>query len=97
MQDIHWASGHMGYFQSYTLGNLYGGMLLEAMEQDIPQWEQQMAKGEFSAINGWLHEHVHQYGMAIPPQQLLRQVTGKDLTEEPFLHYLRRRYLTKLR
>ena len=33
----------------------------------------------------------------IPPQQLLRQVTGKDLTEEPFLHYLRRRYLTKLR
>ncbi len=97
LQDIHWASGHVGYFQSYTLGNLYGGMLLEAMEQDIPQWEQQMAKGEFSAINGWLHEHVHQYGMAIPPQQLLRQVTGKDLTEEPFLHYLRRRYLTKLR
>ena len=31
MQDIHWSWGELGYFPTYTLGNLYSAALAEAM------------------------------------------------------------------
>lgn len=35
MQDIHWAAGIMGYFPTYTLGNLYAAQLADAAEQAV--------------------------------------------------------------
>ena len=33
MQDIHWSWGELGYFPTYTLGNLYSAALAEAMRR----------------------------------------------------------------
>src|SRR5262249_54161877 len=46
MQDIHWSMGALGYFPTYTLGNLYAAHLFEAFEKDHPTWEKQVAKGD---------------------------------------------------
>ena len=35
MQDIHWSWGELGYFPTYTLGNLYSAALAEAMRADL--------------------------------------------------------------
>ncbi len=38
LQDIHWSAGLIGYFPTYTLGNLYAAQLTEAMQQDLGPW-----------------------------------------------------------
>ncbi len=94
LQDIHWASGHIGYFQSYTLGNLYCGQLLETMLKKYPNLYQDMEKGDISNINNFLYENIHQYGEALyTPEELIVNATGEKLSEKYFLNYLRNKYL----
>ena len=35
LQDIHWAFGGIGYFPTYTLGNLYAAQLMDAAKRDL--------------------------------------------------------------
>ena len=92
MQDIHWAGGSFGYFPSYALGNLYDGMLLKKMEGDLPDWRDRIAAGSFAEVKGWLVENVHRHGRLYDPADLIRMITGKDLTVEPFIRYLDDKY-----
>ncbi|MFB0558799.1 MAG: carboxypeptidase M32 [Candidatus Bathyarchaeia archaeon] len=88
MQDTHWASGLYGYCPSYALGNLYGGMMLEKINRDIPNWRERVSEGSLSEITGWLVENVHSRGNLHDPADLIRVITGKELAIEPFLGYL---------
>lgn len=92
MQDIHWASGAYGYFPSYALGNLYGGQLLEAMENDIPDWRSRLAEGSFKEVGEWLRTRVHRHGNLYDPQDLIKMATGSALRVKPFLGYLEEKY-----
>ena len=92
MQDTHWAGGSYGYFPSYALGNLYGGMMLEKIEGDLPEWREKIAAGSVSEVVGWLVGNVHKHGRLYDPADLIRMITGKDITIEPFLKYLDDKY-----
>ncbi|OYT68914.1 MAG: carboxypeptidase M32, partial [Armatimonadetes bacterium JP3_11] len=35
LQDVHWSGGMIGYFPTYSLGNLYAAQLFEAAERDL--------------------------------------------------------------
>jgi carboxypeptidase Taq len=37
LQDVHWSFGLIGYFPTYTLGNLYAAQFWETINQQIPQ------------------------------------------------------------
>lgn len=93
LQDVHWYSGSIGYFPTYALGNLYNSMTMEAAESALPDLPQQIAKGEFTGLLGWLRENVHRCGMRFTGPQLIRNITGKDLSDEPFVRYLKQKYL----
>ncbi len=88
MQDIHWSGGMFGYFPSYALGNIYGGMFLGKMNKDIPDWKTSVRKGNFAPVKDWLVANVHSKGDLYDPVDLVREVTGKDLSIEPFITYL---------
>ncbi|NLK25854.1 MAG: carboxypeptidase M32 [Euryarchaeota archaeon] len=88
MQDTHWSSGSLGYFPSYALGNLYGGMFLQKMEADVPQWREYVGNGNMAPVRAWLAENIHSRGSLYDPEELVRVVTGKALQVEPFLNYL---------
>jgi carboxypeptidase Taq len=92
MQDIHWASGSYGYFPSYTLGNIYSGQILDAMEKDLLEWKKQIEKGNFRNIKQWLTKNVHSYGNLYDPADLIKRITGKELTVKPYLNYLKEKY-----
>ncbi len=36
LQDVHWGAGLIGYFPTYTLGNLMAAQLWEALRADLP-------------------------------------------------------------
>lgn len=92
MQDTHWAGGAYGYFPSYSLGNIYGGMMLEKLGEDAPNWKEEVRSGNIDVVKGWLVENVHKQGNLYDPADLIKKITGRELTVEPFLSYLDDKY-----
>ncbi|MCG7845109.1 MAG: carboxypeptidase M32 [Methanomassiliicoccales archaeon] len=91
LQDTHWSGGSFGYFPSYALGNIYSGMFLDKMNKDVPSWRKGVRQGQFSPVLQWLRENVHSKGDLYDPADLIKEVTGKELTIAPFLKYLERK------
>jgi len=92
LQDIHWSGGMVGYFPTYALGNLVAAQLWGKINEDIPDLESRIEKGEFGALLGWLRENVHTHGSKFEPVELLTKVTGSGLTAKPYLRYLREKF-----
>jgi len=88
LQDVHWSMTAMGYFPTYTLGNLYCAQFFEKALQDIPSLPQQFEKGQFSALKQWLNTNIHAHGRRYRPAELCQRVTGKPLSADPLLRHL---------
>ena len=89
LQDVHWGAGLIGYFPTYTLGNLTAAQLWDVVCADLPDLEALVERGDFGPLRAWLAEHVHRHGRKFPPAELLMRVSGRELSVEPFLRYLR--------
>jgi carboxypeptidase Taq len=89
LQDVHWSAGLLGYFPTYTLGNLIGAQIWERLQDDLPDVDDLLERGDFAPLREWLREHIHRHGRKFPPRELLQRVTRQDLSVEPFLRYLR--------
>ncbi len=89
LQDVHWSFGLVGYFPTYTLGNLYAAQFWEKINADLPGLEKEMGKGQFGSLRQWLHDNIHRHGKRYRAGELCRLVTGSDLSAEPLLRHLR--------
>ena len=89
LQDVHWASGLIGYFPTYALGNLIAGQLWERAHTDLPQLGAAIAAGELSPLREWLRENVHRHGAKFSTTELLARVVGGPIKVAPFVSYLR--------
>jgi len=92
LQDIHWSGGMIGYFPTYALGNLASVQLWDKMLEENPNIPDEIARGEFETILGWMREKVHQYGSKYEPQELMVKATGSKITPEPYIEYLKTKY-----
>jgi len=92
LQDIHWSMGGIGYFPTYTLGNLYAAQFMARARQDLGDLDADFSRGEFGRLKGWLHEKIHCQGQRYLPAELCRRVTSKPLGHQPLLDYLRNKY-----
>jgi carboxypeptidase Taq len=89
LQDVHWASGSFGYFPTYALGNVVGLQLWERVRAELPDLDEQFARGEFAPLHEWLREHVYRHGRKLTPSELLRRLVGGGMDAGPYLRYLR--------
>ena len=92
LQDVHWAAGLVGYFPTYTLGNLYASQFFAAADAQLGGLAAQIARGEFQPLRDWLREKIHRHGQRYPAAELVRQVTGRPLSPEPLLAHLRSKF-----
>jgi carboxypeptidase Taq len=92
MQDTHWASGLFGYFPSYALGNIYGGMFLKKMKREVPDYQKNITMGDFKPVKTWLIDNIHLQGNLYDPEELIKKVTGSNLNVDPFISYLESKY-----
>lgn len=88
LQDVHWSAGLVGYFPTYTLGNLYAAAFWAAIRRDLPDAEAAIARGELAPIREWLRREVHAPGRLELAGELCRRVTGEPLSIRPFVAYL---------
>jgi len=88
LQDVHWSRGILGYFPTYSLGNLVSNQLWEKINQDIPGLSSQIQGGNFKELLAWLRENVHQHGSKFKPQVLVNRIVGSGINPEAYLKYL---------
>ena len=92
LQDVHWSDGAFGYFPSYCLGNMMAAQLWYRVLGLRPKLEEDFARGDFSWLLAWLRKEVHAAGRRWPITELVRRVTGEELSPKYLLRYLRERY-----
>lgn len=88
LQDIHWAVGLIGYFATYSLGNIYASQFYAAAGRAIPDLQERVEKGDLLPLRDWLIENVHRWGRRYPAAELIERATGKPPAIEDFKNYL---------
>lgn len=92
LQDVHWSMGSIGYFPTYTMGNLLSYQIWNCLERDLGDTNAMIAEGNFKPILDWLIAKVYSKGSKYPPQQLVPMVTGKPMGASDYLSRLTAKY-----
>jgi carboxypeptidase Taq len=92
LQDIHWSAGLVGYFPTYTLGNVYAAQLFAAAEAQLGGLDEAFARGDFGGLLDWLREKIHCHGQRYRAADLVERVTGSRPDHRPLIDGLRRKY-----
>src|SRR4029079_18149176 len=85
LQDIHWSAGLIGYFPTYTLGNIYAAQFFSRAAEDLGDLDRALARGDSSVLLNWLRTQVHQQGQRHRAADLIRRVTGSPPDHRPFI------------
>jgi carboxypeptidase Taq len=94
LQDVHWSDGSFGYFPTYQLGNVLSVQIWERATEAISDVEEQIARGDFAELHGWLRENLYSLGRKFTPAETIERVVGGPIDPEPYLRYLRGKQAT---
>ena len=92
LQDVHWSVGLLGYFPTYSLGNVYAGCLNEAMRAALPDLDTQLAAGDTTGATGWLRANLQTHGGLYEPRDVIEKAAGQAPSEKPLLAYLKAKF-----
>ncbi|MDF3413779.1 carboxypeptidase M32 [Sulfitobacter sp. M57] len=92
LQDVHWSVGLIGYFPTYSLGNVYAGCLNETMRKDLSGLDGDFEQGDTSRATGWLRENVQQHGGLFEPREVIEKASGFAPSEAPLIRYLTQKF-----
>ena len=92
LQDIHWSMGGLGYFPTYTLGNLNASQLRDRAAQELPGLETDLAQGHYAPLLAWLRDRIHSQGQRYLPNDLMARATGEPTQAKYHLEYLRKKF-----
>lgn len=92
LQDVHWSMGSIGYFPTYSMGNLLGYQIWNRLLTDLPTAEEEISQGHFSSVLGWLTDNIYRVGKMYTPRELVQRVTGKPMDPTDYLAGLDAKY-----
>ena len=92
LQDVHWSVGLLGYFPTYSLGNVYAGCLHEALRRDLPGLDDDLARGATSSATGWLGQNLQTHGGLFEPKDVIEKASGRAPSAEPLVAYLKDKF-----
>ena len=93
LQDIHWSMGSLGYFPTYTLGNLNAAQLMQSARRGNPSLDGDLSAGRYETLLAWLRQQVHREGSCHRPRELMEKVTGERTGIRAHLDYLREKFV----
>lgn len=92
LQDIHWAMGGLGYFPTYTLGNINSAQLFAGARTN-PSIAAACDRAEYQPLLTWLRTNIHAHGATLDPAKLIEKATSSMPTADAYLTHLKSRYL----
>ena len=57
-----------------------------------PEIPEEMNLGRFDTLRGWLTENIYQHGSKFTPLEIVQRATGRSLSIDPYIDYLRSKY-----
>jgi carboxypeptidase Taq len=91
LQDIHWSLGGLGYFATYTLGNLNAAQLYAKANQDR-KVHSSSNSAKYGPLLDWLRANVHSRGSTLLPNELIKKATGQGTNAAAYLDHLTKRF-----
>ena len=92
LQDVHWSTGYIGSFPTYTVGNVMGAQVMETLRRQNPSLDPAIEAGNYAALADELRTKIWQHGRRFTREELLVRETGRGLDPAPYLSYLRGKY-----
>ncbi|GAC1320438.1 MAG: carboxypeptidase M32 [Chloroflexota bacterium] len=92
LQDIHWSGGMMGYFPTYSIGNILSIQFYDAAVRDRPDIAEDITRGQFDTLRDWLTDRVYRHGRKYQPNELVERATGEPIQARAYVAYLRKKY-----
>ena len=89
LQDVHWSFGGLGYFPTYSLGNVISVQIWERALEPMPDLYDRFERGDFTALREWLRDNLHRYGRKYTPRETLEKAAGGPLDAGPYIRYLK--------
>ncbi|TNB46300.1 carboxypeptidase M32 [Martelella lutilitoris] len=92
LQDIHWSSGYIGSFPTYTVGNITAAQLMARFDTIHPDLRRAADAGDLKPLREVLAETVWRHGRSKHRHELLAAI-GTDADDcEPYIAYLRGKF-----
>ncbi len=92
LQDVHWSNGLIGYFPSYTLGNIYAAQFYYKIKEEIEDFDELLQSGQLSKISQWLIDNIHKHGKLLNPSEIIEKVTGETSSSKYLVKYYEEKY-----
>jgi carboxypeptidase Taq len=92
LQDMHWSGGEFGYFPTYAIGTIYASQLFRQFGKEHPAMQEEISRGDFTAILRWLSTHVYQYGSLMTADEIIKKTCGEGLNSKVLVAYLKEKY-----
>ncbi len=92
LQDVHWSAGLIGYFPTYTLGNLYSAMFFDQAKKEMSDLHDMFERGELLPLREWLREKIHKHASRYKAIDLGKKVTGEVLSHKPLMAYMNAKF-----
>ena len=89
MQDVHWSAGLVGYFPTYSLGNLYAAQFFAKADDELGGLAEMFRRGEYLPLKEWVGEKIHRVGRSCSASELVQEVTGEPLNHQYLVDQLR--------
>ncbi len=94
LQDVHWGGGSIGYFPTYSLGNVVLGMIWHKMG-DGRLIDDSVTKGDLTPLRRWLGTNIHRWGATYSPKELQMRTFGEAYNPDWLLSYLSHKFLER--
>jgi carboxypeptidase Taq len=92
LQDVHWSAGSIGYFPTYSLGNMVSAMIRRKLARQVPI-EELVRSGKLTPIKDWLRTSVHRWGATFAPKELLRREFNDGYNPDALIEYLQAKFV----
>jgi carboxypeptidase Taq len=92
LQDSHWSAGLIGYFPTYSIGDVIGSQLFAKASEELGDLPAAFRAGDFAPLLQWLRRNVHRQGRRWHAAGLVTQVTGSPPDPGALITRLRGKY-----
>lgn len=91
LQDVHWSTGYIGSFPTYTVGNVMAAQMMETLRRDSAL-DAAIEAGDYTGLAEALRTKIWCHGRRFTRDELLVRETGRALDPAPYLAYLNAKY-----
>ncbi|MBM9594302.1 carboxypeptidase M32 [Roseitranquillus sediminis] len=92
LQDVHWSSGYIGSFPTYTIGNVTAVQIMAHLDAERPEVRQALLAGDTAPLRAELRELVWCHARSRSRAEILAEIGHEASDPSAYLAYLAEKF-----